>query len=93
MAEYIDKEKAKEEFSLNFGGVSHAIIANRILDSLPIVDVEPVCHAKWIEDLEISYDGSCNGIGYHCSNCSDWTYETSNYCPNCGATMDGEIGG
>ncbi len=46
MAEYIDREAAKRAFNLNFGGVSHAVIANRILDSIPAADVAPVVRCQ-----------------------------------------------
>lgn len=46
MAEYIEREAAKKEFNLNFGSVSHAIIANRILDLIPAADVAPVVRCK-----------------------------------------------
>ena len=84
MAEYIEREAAKKEFNLNFGGVSHAVIANRILDAIPAADVQPVVHGRWIDTREYCGD-------YMCSNCKE-LYRTNvfNYCPNCGARMDGE---
>ena len=48
MAEYINREAAKKEFNLNFGGVSHAVIANRLLDSIPAADVVEVVEVvRW----------------------------------------------
>lgn len=44
--EYIDREAAKREFGLHFGGVSHAVIANRILDEIPTADVVEVVRCK-----------------------------------------------
>ena len=38
---YIDANKAKHEFNIGFGGVSHAVIANQIIDSIPTADVVP----------------------------------------------------
>lgn len=63
----------------------------RAIRELPgemIVDVAPVVHGRWIAD----------GDGYHwtytCSICA-WKdgypfNERHNYCPNCGARMDGD---
>ena len=44
-------------------------------------------HGKWI------YKAKIDGIGWwYCSNClshKEWVGCNSNYCPNCGAKMDG----
>ncbi|MBR2048295.1 MAG: hypothetical protein IJ960_06820 [Oscillospiraceae bacterium] len=49
----------------------------------PTVDAAPVVHGRWIDAREYCGD-------YMCSNC-DALYGTNkfNYCPNCGARMDG----
>lgn len=46
-------------------------------------DVEPVRHGRWIE---------CNyGLTFECSECKYPTeYSLTDYCPNCGAKMDGD---
>lgn len=60
---------------------------------MPTVDAEPVRHGHWITEKEaeerdeIWLWGSCSVCG-HC----DWDCTESedfNYCPNCGAKMDG----
>lgn len=57
------------------------------LESMPTIDAEPVRHGKWI--------GYAGTIGNECSLCGKWidvlqgTVEM-NYCPNCGARMNGE---
>ena len=64
------------------------------IEYAPIVDAEPVVHARWVEPVP--------GDGFpYCGNCKapalnkglflnpklmDW-YKTK-YCPNCGAKMD-----
>ena len=53
MAEYIDREEAKQFFNLNFGGVSHAIIAARLLDEIPAVDAVPVVRCKDCKYLRV----------------------------------------
>ena len=68
-------------------------IADRILDDvcvMPVADVEEVKHGKWKEHF--AFD--C--WHYDCPFCDDG-YATKekdktppNYCPNCGAKMDGE---
>ena len=53
-----------------------------ILD-IPSADVAPVRHGHWIE---------CNyGLMFECSECKYPTeYSLTDYCPNCGAKMDGD---
>lgn len=73
--------------------------AKLTLDKMPTVDAVPVVHGKWI--IENTYPTS---IGTHCDNCG-WAWSNgidavklnpvfslikTNYCPNCGAKMDGE---
>ena len=49
MARYIDADIARKKFNQNFGGVSHAVIANQIIDSIPTADAAEVKHGIWIE--------------------------------------------
>ena len=45
-------------------------------------------HAKWIEhpnERGRNWEDSM----YECSNCNEWADYDSDYCPNCGAKMDG----
>lgn len=63
-------------------------------ESIPAADVAPVRHAKW-ELID-----ECINEGVYCSNCHKKIYRAraeyanqkvkSNYCPNCGARMDGD---
>lgn len=64
----------------------------KIEESKPSLDVKPVRHARWIDPV--------HGV-YKCSNCGNYLdfhgvnagRGDANYCPNCGAKMDGEIEG
>ncbi len=70
--------------------------ANQIIDlfdSAPeIEDVAQVVHSRWILDSSDEYASH-----YHCGKCGEeidlcneiYTEPTPNYCPNCGAKMDG----
>ena len=53
------------------------------IDNFPTADVAPVRHGHWIE---------CNyGLTFECSKCKYPTeYSLTDYCPNCGAKMDGD---
>lgn len=60
----------------------------KAIDESDTIDAVPVVHGKWIFDAE-NYE-------WNCSECQDWPIDGSsdedrtNYCPNCGAKMDGE---
>ena len=69
-----------------FGVTTDYLLGN---DEQPTIEAEPVKHGKWEE-------GSTS-IRTKCSNCKKEYFNTtileirkSNYCPNCGARMDGE---
>ena len=54
---------------------------------------ETVKHGHWIEHMEFDYEGGYSGSSYSCSNCHESNYyddiKEFNYCPCCGAKMDG----
>lgn len=86
MAEYIDRAEYCEK---------HCRCSNEYCDrqscpiwKAPAADVAPVVYGRWL-------DGRCtvcgweepDEIGYDGYEFSPW--EHTNYCPNCGAIMDG----
>ena len=55
------------------------------IEKIPAADVAPVAHGRWImHDDEF-------GLTCECSACHIETMGDGNYCPNCGAKMDGEL--
>ena len=57
------------------------------LAALPAVDAVEVVHAKWVVKGQDVLCSHCNGeSGYNAFGASSF----SDYCPNCGARMDGE---
>jgi hypothetical protein len=89
MAEYIKREtavKAANEW------VSEACMApvmrvSRLLDKLqkvPAADVAPVVHGHSVD---------VGGVYVRCSQCDGVLPLCANYCPNCGAIMDGNANG
>ena len=51
-------------------------------------DVAPVRHGRWLDSKHKIFS---NTYDYVCSNCRcDYALAKYNYCPNCGAKMDGE---
>ena len=60
-----------------------------VAEAAPTVDAVPVVHGRWIEDTysNSTYDADCSVCGekikWNGCMCD------FNYCPNCGAKMDG----
>ena len=73
------------------------------VDAQPAADVAPVVYARWMPVYESEITGWDPAIagrdpigGYICSACKEESiydcndeFVLSNYCPNCGAKMDG----
>lgn len=88
-------EKVTERLALEWGyeGIEEDIAA--IFEEAPAVDAVPVVHGLWVgtadgyADGELVYDmWECSECGYYADGADEkpnW-----NYCPNCGAKMDGE---
>ena len=51
----------------------------------PTLDCAPVVHGEWLFDASTAQYGN----PYRCPLCKEETNDTHNYCPNCGAKMDG----
>ena len=56
----------------------------------PRVDAVEVVHVRWIFKHNPITDPKKYFIRIVCSECNLHTGQKSNYCPNCGAKMDGE---
>lgn len=91
MAEYIERSAAIE-------AAKHAwakgLEPSQYIEALPAADVAPVVHGRWIhsryedcsEQFEIVKCSQCNHEAYAMA----LYVHGGNYCPNCGAKMDGE---
>ena len=70
--------------------------AKRRLADMPAADVAPVVHGRW-DDIPNAYisvaskTGAYHGNATTCSVCHEVNPNAfkTNYCPNCGARMDG----
>lgn len=65
------------------------------LATMPAADVAPVVHGLWEEEPSSFWRWTPSGAvvvartTYRCGLCGRGTAVKSNYCPNCGAKMDG----
>lgn len=72
-----------------------------LIEAIPAADVRHVVRGKWIPDYdytEYDYDGSTLlpeprkfQDGWQCSLCGAYESSKTNFCPNCGAMMEGTI--
>lgn len=94
MTDYISREAAKQRIRDSFPDLAHRCEINAILNSIPAADVVEVVHGKWIKDRLISTGGGTYGV-YRCSVCKSGYQDVGygfDYCPYCGAKMDGGDG-
>lgn len=83
--DHCDKEHANEHF---INGIETVM---EYAANLPAADVAPLVHGKWEYIPQ-----TLNTLSQiRCSFCGWWSLDPSidgayNYCPNCGAKMDGE---
>lgn len=72
--------------------------AIEIIQNAPTIDAVPVVHGRW-EIVKRKNIWDVETAVHECSVCKRFTVKnvgimrTSNYCPNCGARMDGENDG
>ena len=82
--EYIEREAAKGCVKEHYDDA--IIIA---LDNIPAADVRPVVHGHWVYE-EPNGANSFKGA-YWCDKCHQPESYRKNFCPNCGADMDGGV--
>lgn len=95
MAEYIERETAKRAFQdIDAGRREGTTLLSpeeatdylaEYLDEIPAVDVQEIRRGKW-EEIRDAY-GQLEG--WMCKECGREMKAKENYCPNCGAKMDG----
>ena len=90
MAKYIDQVDAiKAVNEQNAFTMTRSALLD-VLNSIPAADVVPVVHGRWIEDHDYLKCPECSVMvkwDFVFFDIGDW-----NYCPNCGAKMDGGEG-
>lgn len=85
MTEYIEREYTIKLIvsAIDSGLATTSDDLAEIIEDMPAADVVPVVHGQWLPDCDLDYCSIC-----HCEKLSRDRY---NYCPNCGAKMDGEV--
>ena len=53
-------------------------------------EAEPVRHGHWIEHEWADIEEEHLISNYECTLCHTWVKNKTNYCPDCGAKMEGE---
>lgn len=101
MPRYIDKDKLINSLKEDYA----ALVKERWFDDYvqgyssaiddiiaePTADVREVKHGHWIEQAKIKKDGEVRLVHWQCSLCGCFLgTNTANYCPACGAKMDGK---
>ena len=92
MSRYIDEDMAVEAVADFFSKtaytstISYSTTAALILRKVPTAEVAPVVHGRWI--LKRFSDRE-HDVGTVCSVCRKAALFWTDYCPNCGAKMDG----
>lgn len=89
--DHYDRENGNEHF---INGIETVL---EYAENLPAADVAPVVHGLWEREPSSSWRWTPSGAvavtrtTYRCGLCGRGTAVKSNYCPNCGAKMDGGV--
>lgn len=98
LAEYLEREELLRQLRLwhmhrndEMPDHFHYTGIKAWLEAMPAEDVQPVKHGRWLTEYEPDGKPYC----FHCSVCdSDFSIIRNkiayDYCPDCGAKMDGE---
>ena len=87
MLEYIEREAAIESIISEPQDAHYPHWYTVKIKSIPAVDVAPVRHGRWERTAKWWQGGSA---WKQCSECGILHLGKSNFCPHCGAKMDGE---
>ena len=84
MTEYIERKALRDTLydadAITMSGV-------KILNQFPVADVAPVRHGRWINGDP--YCPICRKDKFRGLDADVWADWQPDYCPNCGAKMDG----
>lgn len=97
MRELIYREDLLKEIVKSYPHFDQRLSITPVFDAIRkanVIDAEPVRHGRWLDGNRGKHDGTLYWYRY----CSECLYERDDdnedkdtpYCPNCGASMDGE---
>lgn len=86
MYEYIERKAIRDALydadAITMSGV-------KILNQFPVADVAPVRHGRWVDGDP--YCPICRKDKFRGLDADVWADWQPDYCPNCGAKMDGGV--
>lgn len=93
--EYIEREALlDQDFTYKCINIDDISVVEKLIKNVPAADVAPVVHGKWIpiRTETFIYVEKCS----ECSYVEEYNINpdkgiSPNFCPNCGAKMDGRM--
>ena len=92
MAEYINRAELISNLK-EFANEQLTTLIENLIQKQPTADVVEVRHGKWLTWEEQFPDRKLtkkNNLGVFCNNCHSHADNMTDFCPNCGARMDGK---
>lgn len=95
MPEYIERGAAIELLYYNADETCSAVVCD--FETIPAADVAPVVHGRWDDSGRYTFPSGSTAV--RCTNCgcalteSEYHMYDWDYCPICGARMDGDSNG
>lgn len=92
MTEYIARDAALREAKY---ACVRGLDPMAFIEDIPAADVAPVVHGRWDDSGRYTFPGGATAV--RCTKCgcalteSEYHLQNWNYCPVCGAKMDGGI--
>lgn len=90
MAEYIDRDLLKRAVHASDLENREKMALLTCISSIPAADVEPVRHGRWQTHLGWGWVWRCSCCEYKMGR-KEFFKIKRDYCPNCGAKMDGGL--
>lgn len=90
MAEYIEREAVIDLITRRY---ENPEICTQEINGIPVADVSQVVHGRWDDSGRYTFQSGSTAV--RCTNCgcalteSEYRLNNWNYCPVCGAKMDG----
>lgn len=94
----IDADSIKYRYAklkLSDGTETHgyfAFVTSLEIEEAPTIEAEPVQHGEWVPIYQTLYNkhgASQIATEWSCSQCGCLLTDRRNYCPNCGAKLEG----